>query len=102
MILETLVELDFVDRIALLVGEVVELGFELVGVDPCDLGEGGDCGREEDEQTCADEGEVDGAGERAGSGDVLGTLQELECERRQDKRRDFGSRQIRRGKARLG
>lgn len=64
-LLETLVEFYFVDGVSLLIGKVVELGFELVGVDFGDLGEGCNRGREEDEETCTDQCEVYGSCEWA-------------------------------------
>ena len=84
--LEALVEFDLGDGVALRVGEVVELGFESLGGCFGDLGKGGDGGREEDEQTGADEREVDGAGECAARRNHACALQELECQRRQDER----------------
>lgn len=82
--LEALVEFYLGDWVSLLVGKVVEFGFELVGVDSCHLGESCNGGWEEDEQACADQGEIYGAGEGSRSGDDFGALEEFECQWRQD------------------
>ncbi|KAI3485848.1 hypothetical protein L1887_50646 [Cichorium endivia] len=79
-VLESLVEFDLGDGVALGVGQVVELGLERLWRRLGHLREGGDGGRKEDEQTGADEGQVDGAREGAAGGNHACTLQELECQ----------------------
>ena len=86
--LKAFVEFYLSNRVAVLVGEVVELGLELVGVNLGHLREGGDGGREEDEQTGADQSEVHDAGEGARGRDHLGALQESQRERREDEGRN--------------
>lgn len=82
--LETFVELYLFDRVSLGVLQVVETGLELVRVDLCDLRESGDRRREEDEQACADECQIDGSREGAGGGDEAGALQRFERQRGED------------------